>query len=120
MTDDGAGSGYWTFEQKADSSIAVSGQWLYSYSIYSMTLEVTCPFSNGVATINGANMSFVASGTATIPNFGNSPFNLTVTGTCSNAEGAGTYVITFSAEGRADRLEGGWTATRTNGSGIKP
>ena len=56
MTDDGAGSGYWTFEQKADSSIAVSGQWLYSYSIYSMTLEVTCPFSNGVATINGANI----------------------------------------------------------------
>ncbi|OQX94982.1 hypothetical protein B6I21_07770 [candidate division KSB1 bacterium 4572_119] len=118
IADEGLGSGNWTFEKMEDNSITVDGTWLYSYSSFGATLEVTCPFSDGTVTVSEANMSFTASGTATIPNFGSSPFDLAVTGTCSNGEGEGTYIITFSTEGWPDKIEGNWTGSRSSGSGI--
>jgi len=118
IVDDGQGSGNWKFTMEADSTINVDGEWVYSYS----GAEITCPFTNGEATVSDLSISFSATGTAKKPSapsgYQSSPFNLVVEGTTNSGQGSGSYIITFSQTQWPDSLSGSWTGTRTNGSGI--
>lgn len=82
----------------ADSTITVNGEWIYDIETPN---EVTCPFTNGETTIQGQNISFIATGIAYFTQTPTliSPFNLQVDGTTNNGQGNGDYIISFTAPG---------------------
>jgi hypothetical protein len=121
VVDTGIGSGMWVFHEQ-DMGLTATGEWIYKITINQTEYEVRCPFTNGIATINAPQVTFQASGNATIANLPgeSSSFNLTVTGTTANGQGNGTYVIIFTSALWPPKIEGTWTGTRVSGGGITP
>ncbi|ETR66060.1 MAG: hypothetical protein OMM_13305, partial [Candidatus Magnetoglobus multicellularis str. Araruama] len=64
----GDGDGEWIFKRKSDGSIFVDGDWVYWGN--GAPSKVTCPFTDGIVTFDGTQMSFTASGTASLENSG--------------------------------------------------
>ena len=60
--DAGVGNGDWTLKLKKSGSVKVDGNWDYEWN----TIPVECPFADGNVTISGADMSFTATGVATV------------------------------------------------------
>jgi hypothetical protein len=120
VADSGKGSGNWIFTQKDNKDIYVSGEWTYTFDSDTVIFEVKCPFTNGLASVFGEEVSFVASGTATIVNDpGNSSlFSLNVWGFTNNGNGTGEFSITFTEPAWPPKKTGIWTGTRTGGAGI--
>lgn len=118
IIDDGEGSANWEFKMKSDSTVIVEGEWIYSYA----GSDVSCPISEGEATIWDSNFSYDATGTANNPSapsgYRDSDFDLSVDGTTGDGEGDGSYVITFSQTGWPNQISGIWEGNRTSGSGI--
>ena len=120
VADSGMGSGNWIFSQKDNKNIYVTGEWIYNFDLDSVILEVKCPFTNGLATVFGSEITFAASGTATITGEPGktSLFSLNVWGDASNGNGTGEFSITFTDPTWPPKKTGAWTGTKVSGAGI--
>jgi hypothetical protein len=118
MDNDSADHGQQTFNKYSDGSFLTNGTWYYDYN----GATVECPFSGGTAVFIDTVMTFSAQGTATNPaarvGYQTSPFVLTVAGIVHNGRSYGTWVNAFTTTGWPSTLQGTFTATKLNGSGV--
>ncbi len=118
---DGDQGSSWDYVTSNDGTVRISGHWIYRWA-GSYAADVLCPFYDGILSISGSQITFIANGTATNPaapsGYRTSAFVLTVNGTANNGAANGTYTITFSTPGWPSGLSGTWTSTRTSGGGI--
>lgn len=116
-TERGSGEGEWTLTKQSDGTLSIAGKWTYMYMG-----TATCPFNEGIVTMEGPSFTFIAKGEATNisapPGYQTSPFTLKVKGETRSGEASGTYTITFSVLEWPPGVSEKWTAIRTAGEGI--
>ncbi|MBC8478407.1 MAG: hypothetical protein ISR91_06585 [Candidatus Delongbacteria bacterium] len=113
VLDLGAGAGDWELTLLSDSTITVAGNWEYNIA----DLSITCPFTNGTATVVDNELTFAASGTAS-NGFQNSSFELMVSGTAEAGEGNGFYSLSFDNEYWPENVTGIWAGDLVEGGGV--
>lgn len=117
VIDNGIGNGTWELELLSDSTIVISGSWIFDYG---NNAEVSCDFVSSTFTFNNTDFMFNADGTAHHSGINqDSDFILTVSGSINNGEGNGEYEIDFT-QVEWESLNGVWSGTLNNGEGVTP